>query len=262
LENISSVDANCLLVRNGSAAGVTWEQCDGRSATKGVALLAKHGWLSQTEPAFARNVLAACRWRRMEDGEVVSHPYLEGDAMFGVAEGYLVGEQHPLGSIDFALAVVWHVGSWVGFAPLLLGAERRGVIRARGEALVAVLPGQRMHELLATRPDWWREMARLPYIVSQLHAGGGQDLLRRDAGERCLAVLMMLAGCRWVDLPTEAPYVAPVSQQELGERCNLSRNGVIKALRPLAKAGLITLGYRQILLHDTQTLRALLTRSD
>jgi CRP-like cAMP-binding protein len=105
-------------------------------------------------------------------------------------------------------------------------------------------------------------MARLPYIVSQFHAGGGQDLLRRDASERCLAVLLILAGCRWTDPPTEAPFVAPVSQQELGERCNLSRNGVIKALRPLETAGLISRGYRQILVNDSKALRALLTRRD
>jgi CRP-like cAMP-binding protein len=137
-----------------------------------------------------------------------------------------------------------------------MGAERRGVIRARGEAMVAVLPGQAMHNLLADRPEWWREMARLPYLVSQLYAGGGQDLLRRDVRERCLAVLLMLAGCRWTDPPTAAPYAAPVSQQELGERCNLSRNGVAKALRRWSDAGLISLGYREILILDSAALRA------
>lgn len=225
-------------------------------------LLASYGWLSQTDPAFAQQVLSACRWRCLVDGEVLSHPDLDGHAMFGVAKGHLAGDQHPFGSIDCGLAAVWHVGSWVGFAPLLMGAERRGVIRARGAALVAVLPGQAMHELLADHPEWWREMARLPYLVSQLHAGGGQDLLRRDAGQRCLAVLLMLAGCRWTDPPTAAPYAAPVSQQELGQRCNLSRSGVKKALRPWMDAGMISFGYRQILIRDSTALRAHLSLSE
>jgi len=235
---------------------------DAEAIAVALSRLARHGWLSYTDPAFAKRVLEICRWRHLGDGEVLSHPGMDGDAMFGVAVGHLAGDQHPFGSLDCGLAAVWHVGSWVGFAPLLTGAERRGIIRSRGDALVAVLPGHAMHELLAERPAWWREMAWLPYLVSQMHAGGGQDLLRRNAGERCLAVLLMLAGCRWTDPPTSAPYVAPVSQQELGERCNLSRNAVVKVLRPWADAGMISLGYRHILIRDSTALRARLSLND
>jgi CRP-like cAMP-binding protein len=235
---------------------------DALQVAAGRALLTEHGWLSFCDPMFADAVLALCRWRLLEDGEILSHPDLDELTMFGIAAGHVVGEQHPLGSIDFGLSAVWHAGSWVGFAPLLNGSERRGVIRARGEALVAVLPGRAMSDLLGSRPQWWRELARLPYLVSQIHAGGGQDLLRRDATERCLAVLLMLAGCRWADLPGGPPYVAPVSQQELGERCNLSRNGVVGILKTLAATGAITLGYRQILVNDAAGLRARLAAGD
>jgi CRP-like cAMP-binding protein len=219
-------------------------------------LLAGNGWLALTEPDFAETVLSLCRWRVLEDGAILSHPDLDDLTMFGVAAGHVVGEQHPLGSVDFGLAAVWHAGTWLGFAPLINGSKRRGVIRARGEALVAFLPGRAMTDVLNARPMWWREMARLPYVMSQVHAGGGQDLLRRDATERCLAVLLMLAGCRWADLPGGPPFVAPVSQQELGERCNLSRNGVVKILQDVAATGAITLGYRQILVNDAAGLRA------
>jgi CRP-like cAMP-binding protein len=183
---------------------------------------------------------------------------MEGEAIFGVGAGHVVGEQHPLGSLDYGLSAVWHVGSWVGHAPLVMGCARRGVVRARGDALVAIVPGPSLHDLLETSPVWWREIARLPFLFSQIHAGAGQDLLRRDAGERCLAVLLLLAGCRWADPPIDPPFVAPVSQQELGERSNLSRGGVLKALRPYASAGLISFGYREILVRDSQTLRDLL----
>jgi CRP-like cAMP-binding protein len=235
---------------------------DALQAATGRAVLLEHGWLPACDPVFAEAVLRLCRWRLLADGETLSHPEMDELTMFGIAAGHVAGEQHPLGSIDFGLSAIWHAGSWVGFAPLLNGSARRGVIRARGEALVAVLPGRAMTELLAARPEWWREMARLPYLVSQLHAGGGQDLLRRDAAERCLAVLLMLAGCRWSDLPGGPPFVAPVSQQELGERCNLSRNGVVKILQDVAATGAITLGYRQILVNDAAGLRARLAAGD
>jgi CRP-like cAMP-binding protein len=244
-------------VRNERLAAVSIAQA--QAVARGRARLAACGWLAMTDPAFTDAALSVCRWRLLGDGELLSHPQLEEETMFGIAEGHVVGERHPLGSVDFGLSAVWHVGSWVGFAPLISGAERRGTIRARGDALVAVMAGPVMHRLLAAQPAWWREMAKLPYLVSQIHAGAGQDLLRRDAGDRCLAVLLLLAGCRWADPETARPFVAPVSQQELGERCNLSRNGVIKALRPLADAGLITLGYRRIEVHDARALRARLT---
>lgn len=220
------------------------------------ALLARHGWLSLTAPEFAEAVLALCRWRLLEDGELLAHGERDGQTIHAVAAGHVVGEQHPLGSTDYGLAAVWHAGSWLGFAPLLNGGERRGVIRARGEALIAVAPGQAMNALLAEHPAWWREMARLPDLISQIHAGGGQDLLRRDAADRCLAVLLTLAGCRWADAPGGPPFVAPVSQQKLAERCNLSRNGVVKILGALAATGAVSLGYRQVQVNDSRGLRA------
>jgi CRP-like cAMP-binding protein len=241
---------------------MTRRLADALQVAAGRAVLASHGWLAQADPVFADAVLSVCRWRLIEDGETLSHPDLDELTMFGIAAGHAAGEQHPLGSVDYGLTAVWHAGSWVGFAPLLNGSGRRGVVRARGEALVAILPGRAMTEILAARPDWWREMARLPYLVSQIHAGAGQDLLRRDATERCLAVLLLLAGCRWSDLPGGPPFVAPVSQQELGERCNLSRNGVVKILQNLARIGAITLGYRQIFVNDSRGLRARLAAGD
>jgi CRP-like cAMP-binding protein len=218
--------------------------------------LAATGWLAQTDPAFSHALLALCRWRLVADGEVLSHPDQEEHAIFGVGAGHAVGDLHPLGSLDYGLAAVWHVGSWVGHAPLIMGWARRGVVRARGEVLVAIAPGSALHALLDANPGWWREIAKLPFLFSQIHAGAGQDLLRRDATERCLAVLLLLAGCRWADPPKDQSCVAPITQQELGERCNLSRNGVIKVLKPLAADGLITLGYREIQILDGTALRA------
>jgi hypothetical protein len=220
--------------------------------------LVASGWLSKTDPAFSEALFGLCRWRRLADKEVLSHPDMEGDAIFGVGAGHLLGEQHPLGGLDFGLAAVWHVGSWVGHAPLVMGWLRRGVVSARGEALVAIVPGTALHLLLEMNPVWWREIAKLPFLFSQIHAGAGQDLLRRDPRDRCLAVLLLLAGCRWTDPPIDPPFVAPVSQQELGERSNLSRGGVVKSLRPIEQAGLISFGYREILVRDSQTLRGML----
>lgn len=223
---------------------------------KARALLATTGWLAATDTSFAKAVLDLCRWRLLQDGEVLSHPDQEDQSLFGVGAGHLAGDQHPLGSMDVGLTAIWHVGSWVGHAPLVMGVPRRGVVRARGEALVAIAPGASLQSILKESPHWWREVGKLPFILSQMFAGAGHDLLRHSAHERCLAVLLMLAGCRWTDPPTEPPFVAPISQAELGERCNLSRNGVIKALAPLAAAGLITLGYRQIRVNDSRALRA------
>jgi CRP-like cAMP-binding protein len=79
----------------------------------------------------------------------------------------------------------------------------------------------------------------------------------RDSKRRCIASILRLADCRFSDRPGGRPIEAPLSQEELAAISNLSRTSVSTIVRDLEDAGLITLGYRTIVLVDTDRLRAI-----
>ncbi len=232
------------------------EGAEGLSEARGRLLQSR--WLEDAPADFLEAIVGLIRWRWLADGEVLCHPGEESHGLFGVGSGYLVGEQHVLGNLNVGLTTVWHAGMWFGHASLLSDRHRRAVTRARGPAIVAVVPGHALAARLAEQPVWWREIGRLADIVTLPWAGTGQDLLRRQASQRCLAILLMLSGCRWTDPPAGEIAVAPISQQELAECSNLSRNAVGACLRPWVETGMVELGYRRIAIVDSKRLRLLL----
>ena len=74
------------------------------------------------------------------------------------------------------------------------------------------------------------------------------DNLLLTGERRCAAALLRLmpaAGCE-----------VPVSQNELAQLAGMSRHTAGRVLRDFEKAGYITIGYRQILVHDQDRVRA------
>jgi CRP-like cAMP-binding protein len=82
------------------------------------------------------------------------------------------------------------------------------------------------------------------------------DLLIRDASARCAAVLLRLAGRRWVSGPdADLSSEIPASQTELAMLCNLSRNSFSRVVRGLSSRGLLTLDYKSLTVNDPARLR-------
>ena len=79
----------------------------------------------------------------------------------------------------------------------------------------------------------------------------------RDSRRRCVAAVLRPSDCRFVDRPGGRPIEAPLSQEELAAMSNLSRTSVSTIVRNLETAELITLGYRAMVLVDTDRLRAI-----
>jgi CRP-like cAMP-binding protein len=80
------------------------------------------------------------------------------------------------------------------------------------------------------------------------------DSVIPDSRLRCVATLLRISDRRNAD---PSPVTLPISQTDLSQLCNLSRQTSGDVLRALEAEGLVTLGYRSITLNDPARLRAL-----
>lgn len=198
-------------------------------------------------------MLAVCRWQWFAAGETIS---LGGDVAGGMF-GIVVGSISVFPTISAADVPIVHIASapfWYGLNPQLSSAPRIMTIVARSRCLVARVSQPGLEAVLADDPARWRFIARQLndiVILSQLVAS---DMLIRDSRRRCLAVLLRIAGCR---LGEAAMGTAEMTQDELASMANLSRQTIGPILNEFAEAGLLTLGYRSIALHDAAALRKL-----
>lgn len=223
------------------------------------AFLAQKGDIADTPAEFRHALLALSQLRTFEARTTIFNADETGSAIFAVVYG-AVAYIPALGPADANIAHILHAGTWFGFLPLIMEAPRNASMESRSKAVVAVISGKDVNNLLEAHPQWWRAMAVLATKYGNVLANIAADLMITDSTRRCLATLLRLAGCRFHD-PTNRPAVAFVSQAELGTMANLSRFSVNRVLQDMTARGFIAVGYLNIQLLDPEALRTMVDDS-
>jgi CRP/FNR family transcriptional regulator, cyclic AMP receptor protein len=220
--------------------------------------LARNGWLSSTPPSFRERVLAACKLMNYDADQVV---YNQGDntgGLFGLASGRIAiliapQERGPY----FAHAM--RPGNWFGMASALNKAHRGMGLRATRPSQALLLPASEFDKIAKDDPAFWRHLAVLAFIISNLSTCAADDLVIRDPAKRCLATLVRLAGLRHAADGSPETADVDITQDELAHLANLSRNAVGNYLRHFEAKALIRLGYKNIEVVDRKAILALLS---
>lgn len=204
--------------------------------------LAGTGWLSFTDPAFRDAVLARIEPRGFEKGEPV---YRAGDApggLWALIEGAIEIESAAAGAaphlMHFAVP-----GFWFGEGPLIAGVTRIVSVNASRPSTLATLPLADCRAILDTEPAYWRWIALLSGMTSDLAGGVVADLLLRDPVTRTAALLLRLAGVRSRAFPSDRPAPIYLSQEKIAHLVNLSRNSIIPVLHEFERNGHIEISY-------------------
>ena len=212
------------------------------------------GWLSSTAPVFQDAVLAQCQWRSFGAAETISHGGDTSGGMFGIA----LGSFSALPAVGAADTPIIHIGSgpfWYGTNPLNHAVPRSMSVVTRSPCIVASIPQHALLSLLADDPAHWRyffeNVSEILALVSQI----ATDLILPDSLRRCIAVLLRVAGSRNSGM---APTVAEMTQDELAGMANMSRQTTGAIVRRLSAKGLVTVGYRNIIVNDPAALRTML----
>lgn len=217
--------------------------------------LTSHGWLSQVEPEIAGRMLDMAVWRKVPEGTAIYRIDDETADLFGIVSGQVI-VSHGRSNLDAQYVHMFRTGQWFGFAPVLSRARRRVQCIARSECHLAILPKRALRSFLDEHPAHWHAFALLVDIQSDSSALAGIDLLRRRQEERLAAVLLRFAGCRLANNPDGPPWQIAMTQVELAEASNMSRNSASRLLVDMERQGLVALQYGNVSVLDPDRLRA------
>jgi CRP-like cAMP-binding protein len=215
------------------------------------------GWLSHIDPEIAGRFLDLATVRMVPEGAVVYQAGADSGEMFGVLSGQVV-MWHQHGSTDAQFVHMFRTGHWFGWAPILAGERRRHQCIARTDAELAVIPRGILRSFLSQDPEHWHALASLVDIQGQQSELAGLDLMRRSQEGRLVATLLRFAGCRLADAPDGPPWNVALTQLELAEAANMSRNAASRLLVEMEADGLVALHYRHLSLLQPDRMRALL----
>jgi len=165
---------------------------------------------------------------------------------------------HSETSKDAQFVHMFRAGQRFAYAPILAGERRRHQCVTRAVCRFAILPELRLRKFLAEDPEHWRALASLIDIQSQMFELAGLDLLRRSLPARMAATLLRFAGCRLKNAPDGPPWEIAMTQAELAEAANISRNSASWLLVQMEEDGLVALRYRHLAVLNPSGLRAML----
>ncbi len=219
------------------------------------ALAAGAGWLRE-QPEWVRDaLLGVSRLRTFELGEFAFHAGDEPGGFYGVVDGGF-GVLVSSGAHDLLLCHILRRGNWFGYGPALTGARRQLSFKVVERSRALYVPLREVNLIGARSPEFFRAMAALTeanLIMTAVQVVG--DLMIGSGERRIAAVLARNAR----PLPSETaqpPWPIRLSQAEIGQMSNSSRDRVNRALAKFARTGWITTSFRSIIVNDLAALEA------
>lgn len=217
------------------------------------AVLRTQGLMATMPADLQDKVFASGEWRRVPPRQPLFHAGGETSSVQGVASGVIALET-SLGGPEMTLVDVVSAPFWFGGQPQVDGTMRWITATARTEVLVFTIPAAIGNVLLYTDQRLFVFVLQLVTRLFWNSMTALADSVIPDSRLRCVATLLRIGGRRNADA---APVILPISQTELSQLCNLSRQTSGDVLRGLEADGLVTLGYRSITLNNPARLRAL-----
>ena len=221
---------------------------------EGLSFLASRGWLAETPAEFRTQFLSAAQWRRIDEGATVTIGGEERDDVIGLAAGTVAATT----TVGLAETPTMHIARavfWLGYGPLLLERPRVVAVEARTDLWVAVIPQAKVLPLLDGTTKWWRCFMRLLVEYGDTTALIASDLLIRQSDRRLAATILRFCGPPDPGADPAGQLRIPITQAELADASNLSRNAAGTILRTLAGKGYIETDYRGIVVLDRARLQ-------
>jgi CRP/FNR family cyclic AMP-dependent transcriptional regulator len=221
-------------------------------------ILLEKGWLSHTPPSFQQSVIERCNLQHYDQGDTV---YSVGDpsgGMFGLLRGGLAISVAP-GEREPYVAHFARPGAWFGEAAAITGEPRKVGLMATRETCLLMLPLHAIREITGKDPTTWRLFAMAALSHLDLAMGACDDLMIRDPANRCVAILLRLAGRQHASPADATPVEVDLSQSDIADMANVARTTLNSILRKLEIAGYLELSYRRIRILSPKALRVMLS---
>ena len=219
------------------------------------ALVRKHGWLATEQPWLQDAVLARVRLRSFNPHEFTFHADDDPGGLYGVVSGGF-GTLVPSGGQEMTLCHIIRLGVWFGHGPVLTGRSRIISFKAVEPSRALHLPIAAVAEIRQMYPEFAIRLGALSernYSAVALKVIG--DLLMPSLDRRIAATLVRISRPEASDeiLP---PWPIHVTQAEIGQMANASRDRVNRALSKFAASGWIEVDYKVIIVKQLDALAA------
>ncbi len=212
------------------------------------------GWLTKQPADFREECLSQGRIVTARRGEVI---YREGDAglsIYGLMSGALAALIGPPRLVP-RLANISGPGTWFGMGPVLTGNPRTLEFRALSDCQLLMVPGPVVEQLSNARPEYARAIGALAMIGSDFAARVAGELLIPSSARRIAAILLRIAAPDSAEARVGREGIV-VTQSQLAEMANVSRNVANGVLCRLRDAGWIETSYGRVSVRDQAALAA------
>lgn len=212
------------------------------------------GLLASLPADLQTMLLARGEWRRVAPQTPL---FLAGDntgALLGIASGHVAFETALTGTA-MTLVEMQRGPLWIGGQPLVDGSMRVVTATARSEVQLISFPMGTMYNLIAQDVRFTPTTLAIAARLFRIALTALSDALIPDSLQRCVATLLRVSGLR---IAGDGPVTIPISQTDLSQLCNLSRQTAGDVLRSLAAEGWLLLGYRAVTITAPAQLRGLL----
>jgi CRP-like cAMP-binding protein len=216
------------------------------------AIMRSIGWLAGEQSSIQDGVLSNSRLRMFKSGEYVFHLDDDPGGIFGVIDGGFGVYLRSAGT-RMVLSEVLRQGVWFGTGPALSARRRVLSFRAVEPSHAFHLPLPAIRRLALENPAFQSRLGTLSdqNFASPIRVVG--DLLVPMTENRVAATLLRISQSQY-DPPGHHPWTIRLSQSEIAEMSNASRDRVNRALTKFEARNWIKVEYKAIRILDPSAL--------
>lgn len=212
------------------------------------------GWLARQPADFREECLSQGRIVTAQRGEVIYREGDEGLSIYGLMSGALAALIGPP-YLSPRLATIMGPGTWIGVGPVLTGNPRALEFRAVSDCRLLMVPGPAIEQLSNARPEYALAIGALAMTGTSLATRIAAELLIPSSNRRIAAIILRIAAPTSAEARVGSEGIV-VTQSQLAEMANVSRNVANGVLCRLRDAGWIETSYGRVTVRDRAALAA------
>ncbi len=212
------------------------------------------GWLARQPADFREECLSQGRIITVRRGEAIYREGDEGLSIYGLMSGSITVLIGPPRLTPRILNIMGP-GTWFGVGPVLTGGPRSAEFRALSECQLLMVPGPVVEQLSSARPEYARAIGALAIIGHEAVSRVAGELLIPSSSRRIAAIILRIAAPDSAEARVGIDGVL-VTQAQLAEMANVSRNVANGVLCRLRDAGWIETSYGRVSVRDRAGLAA------
>lgn len=217
-----------------------------------LAVFARAGWLAREGAGFRQAWLAQGRITAFRRGETIYREGDEGRSFYGIASGTIAALIGPP-RLSPRMVNIMNAGAWFGAGPVLSRGRRSIEFRALEATRLLVVPGPVVGRMTAADPEALRAIGALAILGHDVATRVAAELLIPASSRRIAALVLRIAAPDLAEGEVADDGVC-VTQSQLAEMANVSRNVANAALVKMRAAGWIDARYNRIKVIDAAGL--------